>query len=242
VYRLIGYHRPATRAEALALLTQPDHLALAGGTSIRHDPGGRPTEVVDLQAADLAAIEVSGDAVVIGAMVDLQTIADDDRLPALVRELARLEQPSTVRTMATIGGTIAGGENTSRLLASLLVHDATVILEHAARPARRVPLAVLLERGPAPGELIVSASIEPGGRGAHAATGRTPADEPIVAAVGRRHADRTVLAICGAASTPVVVDPDRLDGLRPPGDHRGSPEYRRHLATVTARRVLDELR
>ena len=46
-------------------------------------------------------------------------------------------------------------------------------------------------------------------------------------------------ALTGVADTPVVVDD--VDALEPPGDFRGSPSYRLHLARVLRRRALAEL-
>ena len=72
---------------------------------------------------------------------------------------------------------------------------------------------------------------------------RTPADAPIVAAVARRTPDQqTLLALCGVAQTPVLVDPDDVaDSIDPPGDFRGSAEYRRAMALTLTQRVLEEI-
>jgi CO/xanthine dehydrogenase FAD-binding subunit len=75
-----------------------------------------------------------------------------------------------------------------------------------------------------------------------ARTARTRADRPIVAAVARRTPDgQRRLALTGVAAVPVLVapTPDAADGLEPPGDFRGSTEYRRALAGVLARRALE---
>ncbi len=79
------------------------------------------------------------------------------------------------------------------------------------------------------------------GRTATARTGRTPADVPIVAAVGRHNGDTLLLALTGVASTPRLVDQTDIEALEPPADFRGSAEYRRHLAAVLIRRVVDDL-
>jgi carbon-monoxide dehydrogenase medium subunit/putative selenate reductase FAD-binding subunit len=55
--------------------------------------------------------------------------------------------------------------------------------------------------------------------------------------------DQLYLALCGVAPTPVLVDPDNIKGvINPPGDFRGSAEYRRHMAAILAQRVIDEVR
>ena len=49
------------------------------------------------------------------------------------------------------------------------------------------------------------------------------------------------VALTGVAATPVLVDPSALDSLDPPGDFRGSPEYRREVAGVLTKRVIAQL-
>ncbi len=83
--------------------------------------------------------------------------------------------------------------------------------------------------------------VAPGGETAWAGTGRTPVDTPIVAAYARVHDGETSLALTGVAATPLLVDPADVAALAPPADFRGSSEYRRSLAVVLTRRVLDSL-
>ena len=170
-------------------------------------------------------------------MVTLQALADDEAVPELIRTTARAELPSTLRSRATVGGTIAAGGFESLLLAALLVHDALVDLADGTSRDLRTVLGDGVERT----ELIVGIRIDTGGTTAIAATGRTPADTPIVAAVGREAHDHLHIALCGVAPTPLLVDPVELDHLEPPDDFRGSSHYRRHLAGVLSARVVEEL-
>ncbi len=90
--------------------------------------------------------------------------------------------------------------------------------------------------------LVTSVSVAVDGQGAIAATGRTPADVPIVAAVARRTGDDIRLALTGVGPYPLLVDAaDPTAGLEPPGDFRGSADYRTHLAGVLSARVIEEL-
>ncbi len=170
-------------------------------------------------------------------MATLQALVDSDVIPDLIRGAAKAEQPSTLRTLATVGGSVGAADGESVLVAALLVHEATVNFADA----RSVPLDEVLAAGLAQGDLIVSVSVVSGGATAMAATGRTPQDVPIVAVVGRLGPDGARLAVCGIGPTPQLVDgasPGRLD---PPGDFRGTSDYRKHLAEVLTTRVLEEL-
>ena len=145
---VLAYHRPGSLDEASTLLAAPNRRALGGGTiavptaRVHRDEG---VELVDLQALGLDAVEVDGESLSLGAMVRLGAMVEDDRIPVLLRDLAKRELPSALRNQATLGGTVAHAESTSVLLAGLLVHGAQVTLhagEHAgvgncARSRRR---------------------------------------------------------------------------------------------------------
>ncbi|MGI9622883.1 MAG: FAD binding domain-containing protein [Acidimicrobiales bacterium] len=238
---VLAYHRPGTLEEASTLLAGLNRRALGGGTvavpeaRVLTDDG---VELVDLQALGLDSIDVSAEAARLGAMVRVGAIAADDRMPELCRDLARRELPSALRNQATVGGTVALADPDSVLLAGLLVCEASVEL-HGKPP---VSLGNLLMSGIGDG-LITHVQIQTGGVGLTAATGRTPADVPIVSATARRALNGDVsLALTGVASTPVLADPDDpTSGLEPTADFRGSSDYRLHLVEVLVGRVLDGL-
>ncbi len=235
-----SYHRPATMEEALRSLGAESASALAGGTVL--NAAGRLSmgDVVDLQDVVPSSIEKDGERVTIGAMTRLQDLVDGVDLPPILRELARREAPSTLRNAATVGGTVATADPDSELLAAFLVFGADVSLA-TTDGARTIPLRDVLENGVPRGSVITSISMSTTGETAAARTGRTPADVPIVAAVGRRNGDTVVLALTGVATTPRLVEQADLEMLDPPADFRGSAEYRRHLAAVLVRRVVDNL-
>ena len=238
--RVTAYSRPTSLEEALVQLAEPATAVLAGGTRLtcRADP--TPVAVVDIQDLGLGAIGPGRPGVlVVGAMATLAELAGCEMAPAAVREAARRERPSTLRAQGTVGGCVASGDWDSELLATLLAHDATV---SAVDPsgAGELPLADFLAGLPLPRDRVVTAvSIRVDGTTAAARTARTPADRPIVAAVARRADDGVRLALCGVAARPVLVaDPAAVD---PPGDFRGSSEYRRHLAVTLSGRVIHDL-
>ncbi len=244
-----AYVRPATLDDALDALAHPGAMVIGGGTKITRCPRSERATIVDLQSLGLDRIEEASDGTLtIGATVTLQQLADHAAVPAAIREAARREAPSVLRTLATVAGCVATADPDSVLLACLLVHDARITLA-AAGGARTVELAALLaDRGQLTGRVITAAAIELGGVTAAARTGRTPADRAIVAAVARRTPGGEVrVAVTGMGVGPVLVDLSgglaaSLDRLDPRSDFRGSADYRRTLARVLARRVLEEVR
>lgn len=236
------YLRPASLDEALACLDRPGAVVVGGGTKVNAARSLGLVTVVDLQALHLDGMDRDDeDGLRIGATVTLQRLADDASAPAAIREAARRQEPSTLRGMATIGGCVATADPSSELLAAFLVHGGKVSLvgrdgEHTLELA-----ALLADNRPLAGRIITAVTIETGGVTSVARTGRTRADRPIVAAVARRAAGQgRRLALTGVAVTPVLVaaTQDAANDLDPPGDFRGSGEYRRALAAVLAKRVL----
>ncbi len=240
------YHRPTTLEEALRLLDRAgaNMVVLAGGTFLTARLPDWAEEVVDLQALGLTDIKLHEDRLFLGAMVRLQTIVDDPEAPALLRETARRAGPNTLRHAATLGGVIVGADQESELLAALLVFEAEVYVQSSSG-ARSLPLPVFLRDVPAGlgGGILTGVSMATGGKTARDAVARTPSDTPIVAAVTRQEtAGRLHLALCGVANTPVLVDPGNIKGaINPHGDFRGSSEYRRQMAAVLGKRVVDQV-
>jgi CO/xanthine dehydrogenase FAD-binding subunit len=181
-------------------------------------------------------------------MTNLQQLADSGEVPASLRDAARREQPSTLRSQATVGGCVVSGDPESELVAVLLVHGAVV---HAARRGHDdvSPLEAFLSSLPLQtGTIVTAVTIETGGDVVALRTGRTRADGAIVAAVGRRAPGGELrMALSGVGTAPLLVDisDGRVDhalaGIHPPDDFRGSSEYRRNLATVLAGRVLERI-
>jgi putative selenate reductase FAD-binding subunit len=240
---VISYHRPQRLDDAVRLLsTGPHRVALAGGTVLNAAPVGAPVEVVDLQAVGLDRIHGDSGRVVLGAMCRLDDVARDGAVPAFVRDAARRELPSTLRTLATIGGTVGAADGDSELLAALLVHDAIV---HVAGTGGEeiVPLPqVLADHRRIAGRVITAVEIATGGDAVAERTARTPADVPIVSCSGRRGEDgRLRTAFTGVAPQPVLLDAAAVERLRPEGDFRGSSTYRAQLAAVLHGRVLAAL-
>jgi aerobic carbon-monoxide dehydrogenase medium subunit len=239
---ITGYFRPHTLDEALALAARADAVVLGGGTAVNAHPGRSPVVAVDLQALDLGGIQVGGGRLRLGATACLQALVDSDLVPDVLRELARLEAPRTIRNAATVGGTIGQAEAESPLLAGLLAYGARVGIARVGSRAEHPLDMVLDDRRLLDGSIITDVTVPLGGRAAAHRTARTPMDAPIVTVVACRGTDGSVrTAVSGVASRPVLVDPQRLAELDPPGDFRGTSAYRSHLASVLTARALDSL-
>lgn len=237
-----GYRRPGSLDEALLLLFWPGTVVLGGGTRLAADPAPGPVQAVDLQALGLGRIEVlSGARLRIGATATLQQIADSAVVPAVLREAARRERPSTLRAQATLGGCVASREADSELLATLLAYDA--VLSIAGGPAYLALAKFLADDPPSDARIIAALTVETSGAASAARAGRTPADRPIVAAVARAGDDgQRHLALAGVAAVPILVPGlAAIAGLDPSGDFRGSGEYRRAVAAVLAARALEAI-
>lgn len=239
--RISAYHRPVDIPAALALLHRPAvrSVVLGGGTSVVSDPVDVATEVIDLQALGLGSISLTN-GLALGATATLHSVFTCADVPAALREAARREQPSTLRTLATVGGTIVAGGGESEFLATLLAFDARVSFVNLDGSHERSLDDVLADPSVIHGAIVVSVLLDPTGVAMAARTGRTPMDIPIVAVVGRRRADGShVYAASGvAASAVLVTDPSRL---APPGDFRGSTEYRTALSMELFGRVVEAL-
>ncbi len=235
-----AYHRPGSVAEALVLLQRPGAIALAGGTQLIANMADDVEEVVDLQAVGLAEIEAGAEdgSFSLGAMVRVQALVEDARMPELLRRLAHREGPNTFRNMSTIGGAVATADPESELYAGLLAYEAMITMQSPAG-VQTIPLTEFYL--PA-GALITAVTVQSSGRGAAERVARTPADKPIVAVVGRKdEAGLVRLAVCGVAGRPVLVEPEEVAMLEPPADFRGSAEYRREMAAILTARVLRQL-
>ena len=242
--RISGYHRPSTMADALALLQRTDVATapLGGGTVLNGVPDSMPDEVVDLQDLELDAISRDGALLRYGATARLQHVVDHEWTPPALRDLAHGEAPNTFRNAATVGGTVASADPESRFLAGLLAFDAVATLAGPDGDEDFAVADLITDRQRIKGKLIAAVTIEIDGSGASAGTGRTPADTPIVLVAGRRRENGTLtLAATGVAETPIHISTGGIASLEPPGDFRGTPDYRRHLAEVLSARVVAEL-
>lgn len=192
-----------------------------------------------------------------------------ERTLGAIGPVLRLTASRNLRGQATIGGTVAAGGPENPLLVLLLALDAQLTLYAPAGTRLSLDEFLdrrdeLRRRGYLITELFVPCPDAPGGVG-FAHVGRTPRDRPIVCAAAWVQPDgglcRAVrLALGGVAERPWrareaeaflqnrPLTPENIQEtarraaapLNPPGDFRGSREYRQAMAEVLARRALED--
>ena len=165
----IKYYKPASVEEACELLTQPEHLAIAGGTDlivkIRNGmfPGTRA--FVDLGALPLRGISVENERMIIGSGCTMTMVASHpavrDFFPALAKAASSVGA-AQIRNAATIGGNIANASPAGDTIPALYSLEASVLL---VGPSGRRSIAIdEFFTGPGrsvsqPGELIEGFSL-----------------------------------------------------------------------------------
>jgi carbon-monoxide dehydrogenase medium subunit len=244
-----------------------DAVVLAGGHSLLPVMKLRlaaPELVIDIgRLPELRHLRLDGDELVIGAGVRYRDLVTSELLAAecaLLPAVARTVGDPQVRHRGTLGGALAHGDPAGDLPAAALALDATVVLR-GPRGQRSVPMTEfctgVFSSVKEPDELLVELRVpRTGATGwAYEKFTRRSNDWAIVAvavvtgAGGDRRiglvnmggtplrAAATEAALAAGAS---IEDAAALaaEGTEPPSDNHGTPEYRRHLATVLTRRAL----
>lgn len=144
-----GYHRPATVAEAVSLLDelQDDVKVLAGGQSLVPLMNFRlsvPAELVDVNGiAELTGHAVTGDVLRLGALTrhrELELSAAVRGAAPLLAHAAPYVGHPQIRSMGTMGGSLAHADPAAELPGVMLALDARMVIA-SARGERTVPAA-----------------------------------------------------------------------------------------------------
>lgn len=252
-------HRPASVAEALALLAKhgDDATPYAGGTEILVAMKARVLRyghVVDLKRIeDLHGVSARADGtIVIGALATHHQLANHplvrEKLPAYA-ELSANVANIRVRVAGTLGGNLCFAEPHADPPALLCALRAVMVL---AGPdgERRVPMAEFIvaefTTARTENELLVRIEIPAlptGARVAYRAFGHL---ERPAAGVAARHGDDGWEFWAGAvAGRPTLFARDpaeaatAAEALEAHDDIHGSAEYKRHLVGVLARRAME---
>jgi carbon-monoxide dehydrogenase medium subunit len=256
-----NYERPATLAAAQTLLAAGGN-ALAGGQTMIAAMKQRlqqPETVVDLGAiSTLSGIRKEGNAIVIGAMTRHQDVADNAEVRQHIPALAALADgigDKQIRTMGTLGGSVANNDPAACYPSAVLALGATVHTDQRTIAADDF-FQGLYTTALKAGELITAISFPIPQKAAYAKF-RQPASR--FALVGVFVAQTTAgarVAVTGAgngvfrhaglesalstsftseAIAKVVIDPSELNA-----DLHASAAYRANLITVQTQRAVKQ--
>jgi carbon-monoxide dehydrogenase medium subunit len=229
----------------------------------------RPETVVSLNHIPaLDYVEDAGDHLRIGAMVRHERVAADPlirRHVPFLSQAAALIADAQIRHRGTIGGSVVHADPAADYLPVMVAADASVKL--ASTSGERTlkgsdffvdVMLTSLEQGEVLVELQVPKLAE-GGKSAYARLARVEGSFALVNAAAVVDGGRPVVAIGGATAVPVVLDTsidlsggassDALEEIGEAafracedahGDLHASPEYRRELARVYAKRAVQQ--
>ncbi len=200
------YLRPTDRASALAALAG-DARYLAGGQSLVQAMKLRLSSserLVDLGGvADLRGVRVEGDRVVIGAMSSHAAVARSTEvrhaIPALAELAGGIGDPM-VRSMGTIGGSIANADPAACYPAAVLALGASVVTDRRTIPAEAFFTGVF-ETALQAGELIVEISFPIPQRAAYVKFKQPASRFALVGVFVCQGADSIRVAVTGAKAS-----------------------------------------
>ncbi|MEM8569590.1 MAG: xanthine dehydrogenase family protein subunit M [Pseudomonadota bacterium] len=253
--------KPASLDEALAALEDEDAQALAGGQTLIPTLRQRlamPTTLVSLrELPELRGVTVEDGILTLGAATTHAQIARDiaEIYPALASLASKVGDPS-VRTLGTIGGSLANNDPSACYPAAALASKATVITnqrEIAADAFFEGLFTTALE----PEELIVSIRFPIPSAGSYQKFRQPASRFPLTGVFVARHENEVHIAVTGASEdgvyrwqeaedalaadfTPEAVDPLTVSPEGMISDMHGTPEYRANLVKVLTQRGVGE--
>jgi putative selenate reductase FAD-binding subunit len=158
--------RPKTVTEALRAGSVPGSAWLGGGTWLNSGRAGDVTTLVSLEHLGLDSIHAGQGRCTVGAAATFQAIADNDHVPAGLRDAVRLTASRTLRNMVTVGGELGCSPADSAVIPLLIALDAEVALAGRKKPVqirtflnekkRSLILSVSFDTGQAAGVRVVS--------------------------------------------------------------------------------------
>ncbi|HEY4239107.1 MAG TPA: xanthine dehydrogenase family protein subunit M [Kofleriaceae bacterium] len=255
------FHRPASLAEAVALLkAKPDAKLLSGGQSllpVLKLELAEPTDLISLAGCkELREIRVDGDRVIIGALVthaEVHESADVQRLIPALAKLAGWIGDAQVRNRGTIGGSVAHADPAADYPAALVALGATIATDRrkiAADDFFTGLFATALERD----EIVIAVHFPKPKRAAYQKFAHRASKFAVVGVMVAETAQGVRVAVTGAGPSvfrvPAMEDAlatsfaaDAIAGISIPPDEllsdlEASAEYRAHLVGVIAKRAV----
>jgi carbon-monoxide dehydrogenase medium subunit len=255
------FHKPASVAEAVALLkAKPEAKLLSGGQSLlpvlKLDLA-EPTDLISLAGCkELRDIRVDGDRIAIGALVTHDEVHRSEeiakRIPALAH-LAGSIGDAQVRNRGTIGGSVAHADPAADYPAALVGLGATIVTDRRKIAADSF-FTGLFETALARDEIVVAVHVPVPKRAGYAKFAHRASKYALVGVMVAETATGVRVAVTGAATYVFRVPPmetalaaswapDAIAGIAIApadlvGDPEASAEYRAHLIGVMAKRAI----
>ncbi|MBR0669819.1 FAD binding domain-containing protein [Neoroseomonas soli] len=255
-----AYHKPATVADAVKLLADPDAKAISGGhtllPALKHRLN-KPSALVDLSGiAELKGIRRAGNAIVIGALTRHVEVATSAEVKAAIPALAYLAShigDVQVRNRGTLGGSVSNNDPAADYPAAVLGLGATIHTSSRKIAADDFFLG-MFTTALEPNEILTAIEFPIVDKAGYAKM-KNPASRYVMAGVFVSKSGGNVrVAVNGAG--PCVFrqaemekalaanwSPEAVAGIKQAAgdlntDIHGSAEYRAHLVTVMAKRAV----
>jgi carbon-monoxide dehydrogenase medium subunit len=255
------YHRPASVADAAALLAaNADAKLLAGGQTYLPTLKQRlaqPTDLIDLgRIAELKGIKEEGGGLTIGAMTRHADVAHSDVVKRVIPSLAALAEligDPQVRNRGTIGGSISNNDPAADYPGALLALNATVRTNKREIPADAF-FTAMFETALAPDEIVTAVHFPKPEKGAYEKFPNPASRYSMVGVFVARTGGAVRVAVTGAGPTAfrwidaenalagnfsaAAIDGLTVDASGLNADLHASADYRAHLIKVMAKRAV----
>lgn len=256
-----NYRKAASLVDAAAKLAEADDgMLMAGGQTLIPTLKQRlamPSDVIDLGGiAELTGIEVSADAVAIGAMTTHAAVAASGDVAGTIPAVAKLAGgigDAAVRNLGTIGGSLANSDPAADYPAAVLGLGATVKTDRREIAADDF-FVDLFETALEEGEIIASVAFPVPKRAAYLKFPNPASRYAIVGVFVAETAGGVRVAVTGAGPCAFRVAemevaladsfaPEAIAGIAVPDDDlntdiHAAADYRAHLIGVMAGRAV----
>lgn len=247
------YVKVKSLEEAYELNQKRANVVIGGMMWLKMSNGNR-AKIIDLTELQLNKIEESEDSFEIGSMCTLRQLELHTGLKETFGTIFEACTKHIVGTQfrngATVGGSVFGKFGFSDIITCLLMLDTSVNLYKAGS----MPLGEFLERK-SDRDILVSITIKKDGRvAAYGSQRQTKTDFPLIACGVAKKEDQYFVSIGARPKRAQLVTLNASDAINLSelaaiateqvvygSNLRGSGEYRKHIATIQVRRLMEEL-
>lgn len=252
VFRAKEYRKVQSLEEAYEL-NQKRSAMVVGGMMWVKMSAYQKSILIDLSELGLNTIEETEDEFRIGCMCTLRDLEMHEGLNRtygnMMKECTRHIVGVQFRNGATVGGSIFGRFGFSDILTAFLVLDAYVELHHAGVVALKDFIHMPKDR-----DILVRVILKKDGRScAYTSQRRTQTDFPLLAAAAAKKDDQWLISIGARPASAELVTAEDSENLAELAEKvvsqfrfgtnlRGSGEYRRALAVIYVRRLMEQIK